>query len=188
MIRIMTADILIGNTISMAAGCFTAASSLARTRKWIYLHQVFQCCLLAVASLFFGSLSGVVTFLLCVVRNALLCVDRFDKKACFFFVAALLAVGLPVNNLGLWGTIPVLASVGFTIGGLIAKKEISIKLNIMTELVLWLIYELHILDISSAIVDGGTILLTFMSIIRALQGKHDTCSNEIPTGSGIKGR
>ena len=164
----MQTNLIVGNIISMTAGGFTAASSWARTRKWIYLHQLFQCLLLAVASVFFGSWSGVTTFLLCAVRSWLLSLDRFDQKACLIFVAALLAIGLPANNLGAWGLIPVLASAGYTIGTLIARKEIPIKLNMIAELTLWLIYEIHIRDISSAVLDGATILLAVISMLRSL--------------------
>ena len=165
-------NLITGNILSMIAGGFTAAASLAKTRKWIYLHQVFQCSLLALASVFFISWSGVTTFILCAIRNALLCVDRFDKKACFVFMAALLVIGLPANNLGIWGLIPVLASVGYTFGGLLAKKEIQMKVNMALELVLWLIYELHIKDISSAVVDGTTIILTVISMIQMRRSKY----------------
>ena len=174
-------NLIIGNILSMAGGCFTWAASLARTRKWIYLHQVFQCLLLALASVFFISWSGVTTFILCAVRNLLLSVDRFDRKACFLFVAALLIIGLPANNLGLWGLIPVLASVAYTLGGFLAKKEIPMKLNMALELILWLIYELHIKDFSSTVVDGVTIVLAAVSMVRAVGGvRFNESGGQVP--------
>ena len=56
---------LLGNAVSFAAACFTLASSWSRDRRRIYLYQAAQCFLIAGANIFFASVSGVTTCLLC---------------------------------------------------------------------------------------------------------------------------
>ena len=69
--------LIIGNCISFAAACFTLASALSGDRF---------------------SVSGVTTFLLCAGRNLLLARDRFTRKLCIVFVAAVAVIGLAANN------------------------------------------------------------------------------------------
>ena len=53
-------QILIGNIISFVSAMFMAASCLADTKYKIFFYQVLECLVLAVASVFFGSLAGAV--------------------------------------------------------------------------------------------------------------------------------
>ena len=110
-------------------------------RKRIYLYQAIQCLLHAVANIFFLSLSGVTTFLLCAVRNLLVSYDRFTKKLCIVFVVSVAAVGLAANNRGLTGLRPVLTTALYTVVCLYARRTKAIKLNIMSNLMLWAVYE-----------------------------------------------
>ena len=60
-----------GNLISLVAAFFTVASSWSKDRKRIFLYQAMQCFLLAIANIFFLSVSGTTTYALCALRNLL---------------------------------------------------------------------------------------------------------------------
>ena len=85
---------LAGNLCSFVAACFTLMSAWSRDRKRIYLYQAAQCFILAIANVFFASVSGTTTFLLCAARNCLVAWDRFTPRRCALFVASVAALGI----------------------------------------------------------------------------------------------
>ena len=157
---------LTGNIISLAAACFTFASAWSGDRKRIYLYQAIQCLLLAVANIFFFSISGVTTYLLCVARNLLLAYDRFTRKLCFVFIVSVAVIGLITNNRGLVGLLPVITTVLYTAGCLYAKRPQAIKTNIVVNLSLWAIYDILVSDYVSFAVDSGSAVTAVVSIFR----------------------
>lgn len=157
---------LIGNCISFAGAFFTLLSAWSRDRKRIYLYQAAQCLLLAVANIFFASVSGVTTCALCAVRNCLLACDRFTARSCAVFVVAVAALGLYTNNRGLAGLLPIVATVLYTLGCFFAKRTKAIKLNMIVNLVLWAAYDLLVGDFVSAAVDSVSAVTALASILR----------------------
>ena len=157
---------LIGNCISFAGAFFTLLSAWSRDRKHIYLYQAAQCLLLAVANIFFASVSGVTTCALCAVRNCLLACDRFTARSCAVFVVAVAALGLYTNNRGLAGLLPIVATVLYTLSCFFAKRTKAIKLNMIVNLVLWAAYDLLVGDFVSAAVDSVSAVTALASILR----------------------
>ena len=158
--------LLIGNLISFAAACFTLASAWSGNRKRIYLYQALQCVLLAVANIFFSSISGVTTYAICAVRNVLLAYDRFTARLCMIFVACVGVIGLAVNNRGFVGLIPVFTTALYTVICLYAKRRVAIKTNIIANLSLWAVYDILISDYVSFSVDTGSAFVAVISLLR----------------------
>lgn len=163
----MEQNLIIANCISFVAAIFTCASSLSRDKKKIYFFQVGQCLILAVANIFFHSYAGIITLILCAGRNFLLGIDKFNKTICIILASSMLVLGILINNNGYTGYIVIAANVIYTIGGYIAKKEIAIKINIIIDLALWIVYELLIIDIPSLVFDAVALILAVISIFRA---------------------
>lgn len=179
----MDKNLIIANCISLIAAVFTCASSLSRHKARIYYYQVAQCLILALASFFFHSYAGIVTLILCALRNFLLGINRFGKITCAVISVLMLVLGLLFNSNGYIGYIVIGANVLYTIGGYIAKKEIAIKINIIIDLVLWIIYEILIIDIPSLIADVIALILAVVSIFVVLRSKPATSLPEKPDTS-----
>lgn len=164
-------NLYIANGISFVAAIFTFASCYSKDTKRIYFYQVGQCLVLAVANLFFGSYAGIVTLALCALRNYLLGVDKFNKVFCISIASLMLILGALINNNGSVGWIVIGANVIYTIGGYFAKRELTIKLNIILDLVLWIIYEILIFDIPSLIADVIGVVIAIGAIVRIMKEK-----------------
>lgn len=159
-------NLIVGNAISLAAACFTLASAWSGKRKNIFLYQAVQCFLLAVANVFFRSFSGITTLLLCAVRNVLVAYDRFTKKLCIVFVVVVAAIGLAANNRGVIGLLPVFTTALYTVLCLYVKQPKPVKLNLMTNLILWAVYDILIFDYVSFAVDTGSAVTALVSLVR----------------------
>lgn len=169
----MSANLIIGNCISLAAAYFTARSSWAKDTLHIYIYQVVQCLMLAVASVFFNSYAGIVSLLACALRNYFAAIGKLDKKLTFLCLLLVLIPGLLVNNRGGIGLLVIAANVIYTLGMYLTKTEFAIKCNIILNLTLWILYELMIVDIPSIIADGIGLVTAVISILRkAPKGDH----------------
>lgn len=163
-----TTAIIIGNVLTLIAAIFSTLSSWKKDIWHIYIYQVAQCLLIAVASIFFNSYAGIVTLLICAYRNYLLAINRFTKRWMIISLALMLILGLLLNNRGYIGLIVITTNLIYTVGTYLAKKELTIKINIVINLSLWLIYEVLIFDISSFVFDLIALIVAVISIIRIL--------------------
>lgn len=157
---------LIGNLCSAVAACFTFLSAWSGDRKRIYLYQAAQCLVLAVANVFFASVSGVTTYLLCALRNVLIAGERFTARRCRIFVIAVALLGVIANNRGLVGLLPVVTTAVYTVGCLYARRIRTVKLNLIANLVLWAVYDAFILDLVSCAVDSVSAVTALVSLAR----------------------
>lgn len=147
----LTSDLIIANCISFGSSLFTYASSWAKEEKRIYWYQVGQCGVLALAYIFFDSYAGVVTLLLCTLRNVILALGRYNKTWCIC-----LASGMVI------------------FGAYLAKNEVLIKLNIILDLLLWIVYEIIMKDVPSFIADIIGIVVAILAIIRYFRERKNT--------------
>ena len=162
----VSTPMLVGNLCSFVAACFTMLSAWSRDRKRIYLYQAAQCLILAIANIFFASVSGTTTFLLCAARNCLIAWDRFTPRRCALFVVSVAALGLLSNNRGAVGLIPVVTTAVYTVACLYVKSTGAIKLNLTVNLSLWTVYDLFIGDYVSAGVDSVSAVTALASLMR----------------------
>lgn len=160
----MTTSLLIANLISLIAAYFTARSSWARDTWHIYFYQVIQCLLLALASVFFNSYAGIVSLLACALRNYLAAIGRLNKKWTFACLLLVLIPGILLNNRGYTGWIIITANVLYTLGMYLCRRELTIKCNMILNLLLWMIYEALIWDIPSFLADGAALITAFVSV------------------------
>lgn len=167
----MTTTLLIANGISFISALFTFAASWSKNERRIYWYQVGQCFVLALAYLFFDSYAGIATLLLCTVRNVLLAVGKYNKYWCVILAAGMVISGALVNNNGAIGWIIIFANTFYTVGAFFAKNELLIKINIIVDLVLWMVYEVFMKDIPSFIADGIGVAIAIVAIIRYLKMK-----------------
>ena len=158
--------LIVGNCCSFLAACFTLASAWSRDRKRIYLYQAAQCLILAAANVFFASVSGTTTLVLCALRNCLIAYNRFTPRRCVVFVAAVTLLGLSANSRGFVGLLPVVTTAVYTVGCLRAQSERAIKLNLILNLVLWAVYDIIILDLVSFAVDTVSAAAATISLLK----------------------
>ena len=85
---------IIGNILSFFAALFMVASCVVKRKQAVFFCQFLECTLLAVASVFFGSLAGMTTLVLSAVRNLVVAKDRYTKPVMVAFVILTIVAGL----------------------------------------------------------------------------------------------
>lgn len=169
-------NLLIANCISAVSAMFTCLSCYSKDRARIYYYQVGQCVALAIANIFFNSYAGIITLVICALRNFLLGKNIYNKYICVSLAAGMLIFGAILNNNGAVGWIVIAANFIYTLGAYFAKNELTIKLNMILDLVLWMIYEVFIIDVPSFIADSIAVVIAIIAIIRYLRNRAKSAS------------
>lgn len=175
----MNIYLIIGNVISLVAAVFTILSSVSHGNKKIYGYQAIQCAVMAVASIFFASASGITTYILCTARNGFLMYEKFTKRMCVVFMILVAIIGCVSNNRGAVGYLPVITTLIYTLGTLLCKGEVNIKLNIIVNLVLWAIYDIIIYDFVTFGIDTVSAIVTLISLVAVAKKLKGENNNEV---------
>ena len=159
-------NLIIGNLISLAAAVFLAVSCIVKDHKKVFLWQTVNCLLLAVSSYFFGSFAGITTLFLCALRNILIVTDRYTKPAMLVTLVSVIASGLIANNKGIIGLLPIVATVEYTICCHYVHGKNATRWSIFANEVIWVLYSLLILDVSTAVSDLVIIVVDIVAIVK----------------------
>lgn len=90
------------------------------------------------------------------------------KFVYFFIVIMQIIVGLLFNNKGIIGILPILASAGYYFLIIFIKKNILIKILLVINLSIWIIYYLFLKDYIGAVSNFISILFTIIVIRKQL--------------------
>lgn len=156
--------ILLGNLISFLASLSLTAGCLMKDPKKVYAMQVTENLILVASSVCFGSWSGISTLLVSTVRNILLVKGHFEKRMMYLFIVLVTVCGMSVNNKGVIGLLPVLATVILTMCNYYAREILAIKWSLFVNLVLWAAYFFMIFDVISGITQVVIAVVTLGSI------------------------
>lgn len=164
--------ILIGNLISLIAACFLAYSCVAKDRRRVFFHQFIASMIMVVSSVVLNSFSGAVSMFLCGIRNLMVSREKYTKGAMWFFCASAVVLGLWVNTRGLLGTVPVLATVQYTMCSYYATTMKGTRYSLMVNVALWLGYSLVIWDFCSALSNGATLFICCRELLRTRRAEE----------------
>ena len=165
--------LLIANIFSFISACFTIASSWTKSPRRTYWYQVAQCLVYAVAAYFFGVYSTIIMMLFNAFRNYLVAAEKYTFKLMIFCSAASLVIGLLVNGSSIPGYISVFVTVYYTISSFYLTGPKAVKINVISDLAIWFIYDILVCDVPSGIVDIVSIILAVGTIFRI---RHDETS------------
>lgn len=149
--------IVIANIISFIASIIMIYTGCIKNKNKILIMEGIEVAMYAVANLILGGISGFVVNILGIVRNIL---QYFGKlKGILKWVILLLTTGLAMyfNNHGIIRSLPVIAT-GIYIAFLDIQDIIKFKVMVIINLILWVIYDIYLLNISSFIF--GLIIIT----------------------------
>ena len=104
---------------------------------------------------------AMVTIRLCMVYK-----DRFSIRWAIFFVVVSTVIGFAINNLGLVGLIPIIATVQITICNYMCKDIKWIKLSFIINESFYIIYFWCVFDFTSVIIQLITVSVGCISFFK----------------------
>ena len=132
--------IWLGHILSAVSFAALAASLFARDTRRLFLLQAADSFLGAFANLCFGGFSGASTNGIATVRNLLKAHGRFSGVIVWVTLVAQVAIGLLVNNRGLLGLLPVVATLEYTLAVALTDGVRAVKLALLVNILMWAAY------------------------------------------------
>lgn len=172
-------NIIVGNFISLFAGIFIILSLWVNDDKKAYKYQIMDASILVIASFFFESAVGMVVMSIVAIRLWMVYKDRFTMVWAIFFLILSTAIGFAVNNLGLIGLIPIIATIQITICNYAYKDIRWIKLSFIVNEAFYTFYFWMVFDIVSTVVQIVTVLIGCISYVKLVHERK-------LAGEGIK--
>lgn len=159
-------EIIIGNILGLLCNIFCAISAFGSTRKKIMFMQCLDCTCGALSSVVLRGYTGALTQAVNLVRNFIVYKGKMTNAVKVVTIAAIIILGLWANNLGAIGLLPILASVEYTLFIMFTDDVNKIRLAIILNNILWIGYELAIMNYASIVMETGIIISSIVSIVK----------------------
>ena len=173
----LTWNIITGNLISVIAGIFIVASLWVNDDKKVYKYQIISASILVVSSFFFNSPVGMVVMALVALRFYMVYHDRFTIYWAIFFLIISTSIGFAVNNLGIVGLIPIVATIQITICNYAYRDIRWIKLSLIVNEAFYIFYFWFVFDIASTVVQLITVSIGCISYIKLVRERYSIETN-----------
>lgn len=149
-------SVVIGNIISLLASVLMTYSGYIKSKGKFLIVQIIQMSLSALSNFILGGITGTIINLVNIIRNVLCYKNKLNKYSIALILTLSISLSLYFNNLSFIGLLPLLSTILYTT--LMNVKDIKkFKYLTITTMLLWLIYDICIMNYVSALFDLLTI-------------------------------
>lgn len=173
MIRISVA-VIIGNVLAFMSSICLLISVFKHNKKKLLKYQIWDNIFSILANIILGGTAGLITVSIALLRNIL---SYYENKIAYATLPILAIAGVLLNRDGLWGYIPICASLSYAFIMIKFKSVKVIKLGLVSNLILWSIYYIHLQSILNVFTYTVVIGITLLN----LDGKQTKKEYEIST-------
>ena len=149
-------SVVIGNIVSLLASVLMTYSGYIKSKGKFLIVQIVQMSLSALSNFILGGITGTIINLVNIIRNVLCYKNKLNKYSIILILTLSISLSLYFNNLSFIGLLPLLSTILYTT--LMNIKDIKkFKYLTITTMLLWLIYDICIMNYVSALFDLLTI-------------------------------
>ena len=149
-------SVVIGNIISLLASVLMTYSGYIKSKGKFLIVQIIQMSLSALSNFILGGITGTIINLVNIIRNVLCYKNKLNKYSIILILTLSISLSLYFNNLSFIGLLPLLSTILYTT--LMNIKDIKkFKYLTIITMLLWLIYDICIMNYVSALFDLLTI-------------------------------
>ncbi|MCR5526376.1 MAG: YgjV family protein [Lachnospiraceae bacterium] len=164
---------LLGNIVAFVGALFMVGIGFMHDKRRILLCQNMQFLIMGIGNLLLGGVSGFVADIVSIFRNIFCLKRELTKGWKVFFI--IIQVCVSTVFIGIAGfapreILPIAATLTYT-WMLDTKKETVLKIVMLATQLMWLAYDISLLNISSMVFDFLTIGSNIVGFIRAR--KHE---------------
>lgn len=167
----MNNTVIIGNVLGLIGSLLMVGIGFIHNKNYILIGQILQFIVMGIGNLVLGGVSGFVSDMAGVLRNLYFLRWKTSKRAIVFFLLLQVVVaGISMVLLGFkWRELlPIFATTLFT-WKLDTKKESELKIILNICQLMWLVYDIVIMNYTTAFFDVLTICSNFVGMMRALK-------------------
>ena len=151
----MSFSLILGNIFSLCAVICLGISVIKNSKKSLIGWQIVDTVFFIASTLVLKSYAAVTTNTVSLIRNILAYKYGLSKSAAIFFCIIMTVIGVYLNNRGIIGLFPIIASIEYTIGMYMTENEQQMRWILVFNLLLWFIHDAYIQAYPAAINELG---------------------------------
>ncbi len=164
----MTSSLIWGNIFSLLAVLCMAVSVVVKSKKKLIGWQILDTAFFIASTYVLRSYSAVVANTLSLIRNLFAYYNKLNSVLTIIFCGLAVAIGLYLNNRGVIGWLPVVATLQYTICLYVTKNEQQMRYALAFNLAFWIVHDFYIQSYPSAI---NNVVLCFWSLYQAWKNR-----------------
>ncbi len=160
-------QLIIGNLCSLLAVFTDSISATRKTTRGVLLVQSVSQIIYGIGSAVLGGYSGAVQNAMSVLRN-FVAIMKIDSKALKWVMVILgVVLGALFNNLGIWGWLPILANLEYTLAVFYFKdNQRALKIAFLISVVLFAVFNGIILSIVGVVTNMIVLITGIIALVR----------------------
>ena len=153
--------VVLGNILGAVGSILFAISVYSKTKEGMVKIQTWKKIVDIVSCLVLKGFTGAISSVVTLTRNIFVLKKWDSKWHTIFLISITFIVNIPFVD-SFYSVLPCVASVGYTLGMLIAKQPKHLKWSMLITQIMWFVYHLHILNYVTAIT---TIMLAINTVV-----------------------
>ena len=160
-------QLIIGNLCSLLAVFTDSISATRKTTRGVLLVQSVSQIIYGIGSVVLGGYSGAVQNVMSVLRN-FVAIMKIDSKVLKWVMVILgVVLGALFNNLGIWGWLPILANLEYTLAVFYFKdNQRALKIAFLISVVLFAVFNGIILSIVGVVTNMIVLITGIIALVR----------------------
>ena len=165
----MSTYLIIGNIFSLLSAICLAISVIKKNKNDLIWWQVIDVVFCILSNIALYTYAALTTNSIALIRNILAYKNKLTKNITWILFILCILVGLWVNNRGVIGLFPIIASASYTIFMFITKNEQQMRWALVSNLILWFIHDIYVQAYPSALTD---IILSIWTVIQIFNNRR----------------
>lgn len=159
--------ILIGNALCFAGMTTDSISAARKTPRDMLIIQNISQVIYCVSAVLLGAYSAAVQNVVNILRNTIAIQNKQTRVVEGVLIAFGVVFGLIFNNLGLWGVVPVLASMQYSLTVLIFKQNAqALRLSFAANMICYTVFNAYIWNIGGVIANLVVLVSTSVCYLK----------------------
>lgn len=162
----MPTYLIIGNIFSLLSATCIAVSVIKKSKRDLIWWQIIDVIFCILSNIALYTYSALTTNSISLIRNILAYKNKLNKNITWILLILCVIVGLWVNNRGIIGLFPIIASASYTVFMFITKNEQQMRWALVSNLILWFIHDTYVQAYPSALTDMALSVWTLIQIYK----------------------
>ena len=162
----MQTYLILGNVFSLLSTICVAVSVIKKNKTDLIYWQIIGVVFCIFASISLVAYASLVMNFLTLFRNIFAYLKRLTEELTWIFCIVSTIIGLYVNNLGMFGLLPIAATTSYTIFLFITKNEQQMRYAVIINLLLWCIHDFYVQAYPAALTDIAVSLWSAIQIYK----------------------
>ena len=166
-------NILIGNLCSLLAMVTDSIGSAQKTAKGVLIMQSVSQAIYCISGIALKGYSAAVQSVVSILRNLTAIAGREEKWLQYLWVVLGVVLGLYFNNRGLFGWLPVVANLEYSVAVFKFKdNERALKIAFCINVILFTIFNAGLFNIVGVCCSTVVLVTTIMSLVKGKKEKN----------------